>query len=313
MVKENGHSAAKIAFRGYQQDVNMEFWLKMASMWFFGHLLLHAAIAVANFRPMKKIVVLVDYSDGCKRALNQARILAELAGSEVHFLNVTQNPINDEEYAKLNAFAIEQLGTSIHSTAHLVDGKLLTALADSLAAMNPDLIVLCTHGVKGLVQHFFGARVLSLVQSVDRSFLVVQENSEIAEEGFGKILFPATHSDVASVLIHQVMTLAAECDSEVVFYEIDKYLGDVADEIKGNFEAAKKIFKAKGIRFSHVKEEVNNHSMGFARQTLAYAAKNKIGLIATPSEVLDNGFLMMKSDKEMLLTNEQGIPVLACG
>jgi hypothetical protein len=53
--------------------------------------------------------------------------------------------------------------------------------------------------------------------------------------------------------------------------------------------------------------------MGYARQTLNYAAENGIGLIATPSEVVDNGFLMMKSDKEMLLTNSQGVPVLACG
>ena len=85
------------------------------------------------------------------------------------------------------------------------------------------------------------------------------------------------------------------------------------NEIRQNFEAAKKIFKAKGIRYSHVKEEPNNHSMGFARQTLDYAVKNGIGLIATPSEVVDNGFLMLKSDKELLLTNEQGIPILACG
>ena len=85
------------------------------------------------------------------------------------------------------------------------------------------------------------------------------------------------------------------------------------NEIQQNFEAAKKIFKAKGIRFSHVKEEVNNHSMGYARQTLNFATENGIGLIATPSEVVDNGFLMMKSDKEMLLTNNQGVPVLACG
>lgn len=265
------------------------------------------------FHAMKNIAVLVDYTEGSKLALQQTRVLAELAGSHVHVLNVTSNDINEEEHARLAAFAAEQLGHSIPMETHLADGRLMTALTETLEAMNPDLIVLCTHGVKGVVQHLFGARILALVQSIDKSFLVVHENTTIREEGFGKILFPATHSSVASVLIHQVMTLAAECDSEVVFYEIDKYVGDVEGEIQRNFDAAKKIFKAKGIRFSHVKEEVNNHSMGFARQTLSYAAENGIGLIATPSEVVDNGFLMMKSDKEMLLTNGQGIPVLACG
>jgi nucleotide-binding universal stress UspA family protein len=263
--------------------------------------------------PMKNIVVLVDYTDGCRKALNQTRILAELAGSNIHVLNVTSNDITEAEHAKLAAFATEELGISLPVNTHLADGRLMTALKTSLETINPDLIVLCTHGVKGITQHLFGSRILSLVQSLDKSFLVVQENSVIAEEGFGRILFPATHSSIASVLIDQVMNLAAECDSEVVFYEIDKYVGDVEKEIRENFDAAKKIFKAKGIRFSHVKEEPNNHSMGFARQTLDYAVKNGIGLIATPSEVVDNGFLMMKSDKELLLTNEQGIPILACG
>jgi nucleotide-binding universal stress UspA family protein len=262
---------------------------------------------------MKNIAVLVDYTEGCRKALNQARILAELAGSSIHVVNVTSKEVNDSEHERLSAFATEELGVSLPAHTHVLDGRLMTALKSGLEEINPDLVVLCTHGVKGIAQHLFGSRVLSLVQSVDKSFLVVQENSQIVEEGFGKILFPATHSAVASVLIHQVMTLAAECDSEVVFYEIDKYVGDVEKEIRENFDAAKKVFKAKGIRYSHVKEEPNNHSMGFARQTLDYAAKNGIGLIATPSEVVDNGFLMMKSDKELLLTNEQGIPVLACG
>lgn len=265
------------------------------------------------FTPMKNIAVLVDYTEGSKIALQQTRVLAELAGTHVHALNVTSNEIGDDEHARLAAFVTEQLGAAIPMTTHLADGRLISALTEALEVMNPDLIVLCTHGVKGVMQHLFGARILALVQSLDKSFLVVHENTTVREEGFAKIMFPATHSSVASVLIHQVMTLAAECDSEVVFYEIDKYVGDVEGEIVKNFEAAKKIFKAKGIRYSHVKEEVNNHSMGYARQTLAYAESNAIGLIATPSEVVDNGFLMMKSDKELLLTNTQGIPVLACG
>jgi len=262
---------------------------------------------------MKKIAVLVDYTEGSRKAINQTRILAELAGSHVHAVHVSSEGSTEAEHARLSAFVVEELGASIPMETHIADGRLITALIEQLEELNPDLVVLCTHGVKGVVQHLFGARVLALVQSLDKSFLVVQENSVVQEEGFHKILFPATHSSVASVLIHQVMSLAAECDSEVVFYEIDKYVGDVEGDIQRNFDAAKKIFKAKGIRYSHVREEVNNHSMGYARQTLTFASENGIGLIATPSEVVDNGFLMMKSDKELLLTNSQGIPILACG
>ena len=165
---------------------------------------------------MKNIAVLVDYTEGCKKALNQARILAELAGSEVHAIHVTSKDINETENARLMAFATEEVGLSIPVTGHLFDGRLMTSLIEGLKSLNPDLVVMCTHGVKGIVQHLFGARVLALVQAVDNSFLIVHENSEINERGLEKILFPATHSSIASVLIHEVMNMAAECDSEVV-------------------------------------------------------------------------------------------------
>jgi nucleotide-binding universal stress UspA family protein len=262
---------------------------------------------------MKDIAVLVDYTDGCRKALNQTRILAELAGSNIHVVNVTSREITDAEHARLSAFATEELGVSLPMETHLADGRVLTSLRSVLEEIDLDLIVLCTHGVKGITQQLFGARILSLVQSLEKSFLVVQENSEIREEGVERILFPATLRPQANVLIGQVMSLAAECDSEVVLYEINGSEEGVEKEIRENFDAAKKMFKAKGIRFREVKETTNNHSKGFAGQTLDYALKNGIDVIATPSEAMDRGFLMTKSDKELLLTNEHGIPVLACG
>lgn len=262
---------------------------------------------------MKNIVVLIDFTDGCKIALHQCRILAELTGARIHAVHVSKDGTDDVEHLMLSAFVTEEIGSAIPLTTHIFDGRVLKALKEGIAAIHPDLVVLCTHGIQGIVQRLFGANVLKLVQAVPTTFLVVQENTHVDERGFQKILFPATHSPHADLLIQQITSVAAECDSEVVLYEIDKYFSDVEADIKKNFEAAKKAFKAKGVSYSHVKEQPASHSLGFARQTLDYAEANGIGLIATLSEVIDSGFLMMKSDKETLLTNEKGIPVLACG
>ena len=262
---------------------------------------------------MKNIAVLIDFSEGCKKALHQSRVIAELTGANIHALNVTSDPITEEEHMMLAAYVTEVIGTSIPLKTHLLDGRLLHALVGGLEEIKPDLVVLCTHGVQGIMQKLFGAHVLKLVQSISTTFVVVHENSDVDERGFARILFPATHSANAQLLIERVMTVAAECDSEVVFYEIDKYTGGAEGEIQKNFDLAKKAMKAKGVRFTHVKEPPANHSLGYTRQILDFAAANGIGLIAALSEVSDLGFLMMKSDKEKLLTNEQGIPILACG
>ncbi len=262
---------------------------------------------------MKKIAVLIDYSEGCKKSLQQARILSELTGASIHAVYVAMDVEVDVEDLMLSAFVTENIGTAIPITTHVLDGALLQSLSIGLNAIHPDLIVLCTHGVQGIVQHLFGARVLKLVQSVPCSFVVVQENSVIDEKGFQRILFPATHREDADLLIDRVMNVAAECDSEVVFYEIEKYFAGAEADIKNNFEKAKKLFDSRGIRFSHVKEQQNNHSLGYARQILDYADSNGIGLIATLSQVVETGTLLMKSDKEALITNARGIPILSCG
>jgi nucleotide-binding universal stress UspA family protein len=262
---------------------------------------------------MQNILVLIDFTDGCKLALQQTRILAELTGAHIHAIHVDKDAQDEVEHLMLSAFVTEEIGTTLPLTTHLCEGRLVKVLTDSVETINPDLVVLCTHGVQGIIQKLFGANVLKLVQAMPRTFLIVQENSRIDERGFQRILFPATHSAHAERMIQEVMSVAAECDSEVVFYEIDKYFADVEADIKKNFDAAKKALKEKGVRFTHVKEQPVSHSLGFVRQTLEYAEANEIGLIATLSEVVDAGFLMMKSDKETLLTNEKGIPVLACG
>jgi nucleotide-binding universal stress UspA family protein len=262
---------------------------------------------------MKNVVVLIDYTEECKVALQQTRVIEELSGAQIHAMHVVSKDITPEEHAKLKKFAEDVLGERTDVETHLADGDLIDSLATALQVINPDLVVLCTHGIHGIVQRLFGARILKLVQSVDLPFLVVHGNAEIAEEGFSKILFPATPSPNAIKKIEQTASLAAEMDSEVVFYEIDRYLGDSADAIAANFEMAKKHFKERGIKWSQIKEQSHGASIGFAKQTLEFANDHGIEVIAMLSEVADHGMVMLKADKEAILTNDLGISVLACG
>lgn len=261
---------------------------------------------------MKNVAVLVDYTEECKIALQQTRVIEELSGAEIHAVHVVSGSITPEEHAKLKQFSQDVLGARIDVETHLAEGGLIDSLSTALQVIHPDLVVVCTHGIHGVLQKLFGARILKLVQSVELPFLVVSGATEVSEEGFEKILFPATPSPNALKMVEQTASLASEMDSEVVFYEIDRYLGDSEEAIAANFELAKKHFKERGVKWSQIKEKSHGASIGFAKQTLEFANDHGIQVIAMLSEISDYGTIMLKADKEAILTNDFGISVFSC-
>ena len=101
-------------------------------------------------------------------------------------------------------------------------------------------------------------------------------------------------------------------DSEVCYYEIDKYLGDTEELIANNARLSANYMAGIGARYKHVLDENKDRSLGFAQQTINYANENHIDLICLSSDTHHEFMAMGKADKEKLLTNDKAIAVLCC-
>lgn len=260
---------------------------------------------------MKRIVAFIDFTEGCKIALSQASVIAHKTGAEMYVLYVMNGGDEEEKKKELLAFAATVKGMPEQIFARVGSGDLLEGAAIALRRIDPDLVVVGTHGIKGIKQHLFGAHILKLVQALPYPTLVVQENTKVNAEGFASILFPMGPSKKYEMKINQTAALARVFHSEVVQYQIDKSTGS-DDMIRKNSHTAAEFFEKSGFRFRSVLEEATVISVGYSRQTLKYAHDNHIDLISVMAEVPSQEAFYGKADKENILTNEYGIPVLCC-
>jgi nucleotide-binding universal stress UspA family protein len=261
---------------------------------------------------MKKIAVLIDFTEGSKVALIQAAALAKKTNAKICGLHIVSalNKVSDAT-VELDQF-LKDYAVGVASESLVDVGSLNTAVHDGLKKIEPDLVVVCTHGVKGMFQTLFGAHILKLVQSIPYPCIVIHEKSNVDLASTKKILFPIGPHPEFMTKIKQVSAFAKALNATVVIYEIDRPAGEYEVLLAKNMEHAKTYFDEQGVSYSKVLEEVKVFSVGFSRQTIDYASENGISIIGLMATVSQNEELFGLGDKENFLVNEQGVSVLSC-
>jgi hypothetical protein len=260
---------------------------------------------------MKTIAALIDYTEGSKIALRQAVDLAKKTQARVCALHVvtSQDKVADAE-RNLQSFVSAHTATPVET--HIGVGGLINAAQSTLKKLTPDLVIICTHGVKGVMQHLFGAQILKLVQGITYPCLVVQENTHIDLSELNSILLPIGPHPDFMVKIIQTASLAKAIGASIIIYEIDRPSGDFEDQLAKNSQMARDYFRDHGVNYSRVVEDVQVISVGYSRQTIEYARNNKINLLSLMASVSKNDILFGSGDKESFLVNEQGVCILTC-
>ncbi|MBS3915885.1 MAG: universal stress protein [Bacteroidetes bacterium] len=260
---------------------------------------------------MNKIVAFIDFTEGCKIALKQSAIIAKATGAElcVAYIMAETGDITKMEYE------IEQFTNTVSGMpefkAVVGTGDLLEVSSHLMRKLSPDLVVVGTHGIKGIKQHLFGAHILKLVQSIPFPCLVVQENTVPSEHGWKYLMLPVSAHPGYRTQMEQSAKAAKIFHSQIIQYEIDK-TPDM-DEIQlENTRNARDYFNQENIPYTYVMEDATVMSVGNSRQQLKYASENHIGVISSLSEIAPADISFGKADLETLLTNEFGIPILCC-
>jgi nucleotide-binding universal stress UspA family protein len=262
---------------------------------------------------MKKIAVLVDFTRSGKPAMLMAKRLSEMSGAEIVAVNISDGSHNDEALKlKLDEYTANILGQKITSHSVIGHGKLLSAIPNALAEINPDVVVVCTHGIRGVIQTLFGATILKLVQEIQCPSVVVQENTVIRATTPAKILLTASPYDSFYAKMKYCGNIAKSLRAEVVHYEMEKYLGDTEEVIAKHSKEAEAYYQEIQVAFSAVNEERKLMSMGFAQQTINYAYNHGYDMVCITAETHQDQMAMGKADKEKMLCNDEGVAMLVC-
>jgi len=260
---------------------------------------------------MKKILVPIDFTDLSEKVTEKAAFLCEMAGASMVLLHVT-----DKASEKIPARArLDEIAGKISSKYHIEcekkirEGSIFKDIEAETRENEYLLVVIGTHGIRGLKQKLLGSDILKVITKVPAPVLVLQSTSS-DRLGFNKIILPvATHLAYENIL-RAVVLIGKLFGSEVHIYSIERPGFEWPDMLKKNLEKTRAIFDKNGIRYIRVNEKQTVLSIGFSSQTLQYAQKTGADLIAMMSVPSEEYHYFAQQDKENLLTNEAGIPVL---
>ena len=262
---------------------------------------------------MNNIAVLIDFTEGSKAALLQALAIAQKANANLFAIHIVANQEKVKQAEiELDSFLLASNNSVIKVTPIVNFGSLAATCNSTLNKINADLVLICTHGIKGMFQQLFGAQILKLVQAITFPCLVISENTKVDLSKARSILFPIGPHPEFMVKIKQTATFAKFLNASIVLFKIDRNGADAEDLLNKNLEAARNYFTENEISYSKVLEELSGFSVGFSRQTLEFANKNGLSILSMMATVSNNDAVFGYGDKENFLVNNHGISILTC-
>lgn len=257
-----------------------------------------------------KILVPTDFTKVADNAIGHAMRLAKHAGAEVYLLHVVAKQDEVEETRRKleleqeRARAVEQ-GVAVHKLVRV--GSIFDDIGDAAAEIDADLIVMGTHGMRGM-QFITGSRALRVITSSNTPFIVVQERP-IKEGGYDSIVVPLDLHKETRQKLTVVADMARTFNSKVhliVPKEDDEFLHK---QLQNHIKFANQYLDERGIAHDAVIAEEDSDD--FVKAVVKHAVAVDADLIAIMNLAQGNifGVLGVPYEQE-IITNEAQIPVM---
>jgi nucleotide-binding universal stress UspA family protein len=258
-----------------------------------------------------KILVPSDFSDASHAAVDLAATIAAKNDMGLSLLHIRNGKsIGDSEDQMINIIQSLKVKHNLESDYIIKKGSIFSEISKVACEDCYRMMVIGSHGFKGFREKFFGADILKLVKTIPVPVIVAQKNYTIPGSGIKNIILPAASHDDFHRIVQATSFIAGMFDARVHIYTIEKPGQEWPEKLKSNIEKAKETFDAHRVRYIRVNEQATTYSVGYSKQTLQYAEREGVDMICLMSMPTKEYHYFADSDKEQLLTNEAGIPVL---
>jgi universal stress protein A len=144
--------------------------------------------------PFRSILVPVDFDEGALSALSLAKELAAIGNATIHLMHVVPVVLapgeaahilivrEDEVKAELEKMRREHLG-GIRHQIHVRTGDIARNIGSAARELNADLIIMPTHGRRGLPRLFLGSVAERVIRDAPCPVLTVRPSTAGEEKG----------------------------------------------------------------------------------------------------------------------------------
>jgi nucleotide-binding universal stress UspA family protein len=258
---------------------------------------------------MEKRTLLVphDFTSVADNAVQYALNMAKDMKANVELLHVVKgNEASSKAKAEFEKIVskLKNIPVGVEVNYHIKSGSIFTDIAEMATELHSSLIIMGTHGSKGIQQKMFGSFALKVITSTHVPFLVVQE--QFTGMDLKKIVVPLDETQ-ESLQIEQLTTGLAEIfKSEVHILTEKKVDSNLKLKVAVHSGLLAKQFKAAGVTYL---SQVLSKEKGFATDIPNYAVKNEANLIAFAYHS-DSLLPQFDTFAQNVITNKNGVPVL---
>ena len=262
------------------------------------------------------VLVPIDFSKICQNAINHGVELAEYLNYKLVIIHVinreTKSQLKKDSLDvsaitdKLNDIANDIREKSRISVETITrEGSIFNEIHEAASGMGAKLMVLGTHGKKGL-QYLVGSHALKVVTKSPVPTIVVQEKS--FDKGYKKIVFPINSFTEARQQVQWAMHIAKTFGSVIHIFREPFTDSSLAGKINVVTAQIKEAFDKNNITYSIQDAEKSGN---FAEKMIEYATAEKADMIMimTDADIFSPNFNAGAWDEKMMF-NKARIPVM---
>jgi nucleotide-binding universal stress UspA family protein len=257
----------------------------------------------------KLIVVPWDFSHVAGHALAHAVKISRMVGNDICLLHIVDSGISPKALAEVThqlKHIVEEnvIKYNIPISYHVTKGSIFSAIAEYVNEKDADLVVMGTHGMKGL-QKLTGSWALKVIVKSKVPFIVVQD-PPADQERYHNIVFPVDFRSENKEKIKMAIFMGKYFESKihmVVSMSTDK---NILKKTKVNLNFAIKYLIQNNIDY-----EIHDMPKGnIAQQTIDFAQKINADLIliVTTKNITFADYLVGASE-QFIIANSSKIPV----
>lgn len=255
--------------------------------------------------PGNKVVVPYDFTEIADYALAHAIKYSKLINAGVVLLHIVKKE-TPEIRAKLNEVAANAYNTKGMKPEILIkEGTIFKMISKASEELNAALIVMGTHGMKGL-QKLTGSWALKVIIGSKIPYIVVQAAPK--ETDLANIVFPVDFKTENKEKLKWVEFLSTFLKTKIFLLSSANKDGAVDSRTKANVVFSKKFLDEKHINYELAISDGNG---SFYQETINFAQKIDADLIIamTTRDIAFHDYVL-GAQEQYIIANEAKIPVL---
>jgi len=257
----------------------------------------------------KLVVVPWDFTVVAENALAHAVKIGRMIGSPITLLHIVDHDISESRMGE-KKILLDHVCTenskkyNIQLSPAIVKGSIFTHIAEFVNEKGASLVVMGTHGMKGM-QKLTGSWALKVIVKSKVPFIVVQD-PPTDQERYHKILFPVDFKTENKEKIRMAIFMGKYFDSKIHFLVATTTDKALLKKTNININFAIKYLIQNNIEYEIHKEPRGN----MAQQTLDFAQKINADLILimTTKNITMADYVMGASE-QYIIANSSKIPV----